>query len=775
MGVEQQELLHQDLDKLSLNNGSAFNNVKLVDITTQLDQLCSKLAPEAIVKNTLFDLFQGTHSLEINNPKLDSYLIPLTKDEIEFDCDVSHGANEQEDLQYVTSIADRLLRCVVSWLNEYQSLPTTLLSCRYMERLLSVDSSQSQVHTSYETGNPLYDKALSSVVIGISYFASFIKGLLFKRVIYEEEDLNFNFMGIQGFDKLPTQKDVLTAINESITLVSQLSSKETGQYATHLISVLKAVECLVRIEDIITLYSSHTEYLDDLITVATTLNDNDLSFKIPVGSFSMSIQKCSSNQFPPKKIVTPGHNYLGLVTMTNDIKLILRVAEIDTAVETLQFAWFFNKLKQRHVLARALFPLFLVRENGEVIGKYSLEDFVYSHCMEFSLMGTKIIDEVGSSSELNNVLAPRLQECANVLYEFYQNCSQNTARYRQGYNRQLLLWDSAQAQLETVEMDFISKGLHDVVKSDSNSEIPLMPYASWVFTMKVIAMIEFTLKGFDLEVYKPFEAFDMYYYVYHLSHQLEACLDKVHLFITKKINSIHAMNKKIKKLKAGEKKDTMRKQYNIIVEEQMNPLQINKQYLNYLLLQCGINKSLSLFQVLQFAMLKSVNVINNTTPQASKFVKRELIHKLRFKTFSSIGVPELPHYNSFQEVLDGFSIKEEINTPSFFLQLERIKDYMIVQIDQATKSIKAIIAAIKANDKNGEVYTGTRLIKDEALNYYNKYLGSTLTLRSNLEKVLKEIKKKTLSGDKFAVILQFQPDSSTFFPALTIVNKSGKK
>lgn len=769
--------IENTLNKLSLDEtNNEKRNDSLLDITLQIDELCSKLNAKDIVKERYFDLFQGTHSLEVNNVKLDSFLIPLTLEEINFDCNIDPGNDKVTNFKYVTSIADRLLRSVVCWLNEYQSLPTTLLSCRYMEHLLDIGSSHNQAFTSYETGNPLYDKVLSSYVIGISYFASFLKSLLWKRVIYEEEDLNFNFMGVQGFDKLPKQGDVLKALDESIAFLQNgkgTNQHIENQYCEHLINLLKVSYDLVNIENIITHYSSDTQYLDELIKVVAKLevSSNDLELEVPEGSFSMSIQKKLSNQFPPKQLVEPTKNYLGLATMASDIKLVLRVAEIDTAVEALQFAWFFNKLKQRHVLARALFPLFLVRESGQVVGKYNLEDFVYSHCMEFSLMGTNILEQVGQSSELSDTLTARLQECGNVLYEFYQNASQNTARYRQGYNRQLLLWDSAQAQLETVEMDMISNGLHDVVAGVDGSEIPLMPYASWVFTMKVIAMIEFTLKGFDLEVYKPYETFDMYYYVYHLSHQLEACLDKVHQFIKKKIDSIHAMNKRIKKLKAGEKKERLRKEYNEIVTEQLEQLQVNKQYLSYLLLQCGINKSMSLFQVLQFSLLKSVKLIDNIPEVNSKFINPKLLHGLRFKTFSSIGVPELPDYNSFQEILQGFVIKEEINSPSFFLQVERIKDYMVVQLDQATTSIKSIIRAIEANDKNGELYTGTKLVKEEALDYYNRYLGSTISLRSNLEKNIKVVKKKSFHGN---VTLEFDPDSSSFFPMLKVNDKNTK-
>ena len=114
-----------DLDNLSLND----NDTDLLDITSQVDHLCNKLQPKTIIKNPCFDLFQGTHSLEVNNPKLDSFLIPLNKDEIEFNCNIKHASDNQQNLIYVTSIADRMVRLIISWLNDYQSLPTTLLIC----------------------------------------------------------------------------------------------------------------------------------------------------------------------------------------------------------------------------------------------------------------------------------------------------------------------------------------------------------------------------------------------------------------------------------------------------------------------------------------------------------------------------------------------------------------------------------------------------------------------------------------------------------------------
>lgn len=111
----------------------------------------------------------------------------------------------------------------------------------------------------------------------------------------------------------------------------------------------------------------------------------------------------------------------------------------------------------------------------------------------------------------------------------------------------------------------------------------------------------------------------------------------------------------------------------------------------------------------------------------------------------------------------------------FKVQITTLKKYMVWQIEEARGALTTIIKGIKSNDKNGEIYTGTRLIKDEALDFYNQYLGSTSTLMQNMEKTVQMIQNGEITkSDEYEVILQFQPDSSTFFPTLTIIKKKGK-
>lgn len=72
----------------------SLNNVKLdkasqddqyTDITQLLFTKAQKLKVGTVVKSPSFSLFEGTHALEVTNDKLDSGLIELSEDELQFD------------------------------------------------------------------------------------------------------------------------------------------------------------------------------------------------------------------------------------------------------------------------------------------------------------------------------------------------------------------------------------------------------------------------------------------------------------------------------------------------------------------------------------------------------------------------------------------------------------------------------------------------------------------------------------------------------------------
>lgn len=765
--------LEGKLNKLSLevNRGGLFQDgIKeedLVDVTQFFDEHASKLQTKTIIKEPNFNLFEGTHSLEVENQKLDSTSIHLTPAEANFKCDTLYGSDEKHQLSYVVGILDRLVRSLVCWLNDYQTLPTTVLSCRYVEYLLLESEKKSQL-VFLHTNSPLFDQVLCSGIYGVCYFARFVQRLLKAGVIFEEEDLNFNGMGLDFLSYVENGNQIISLLQESIRISSLCS--DSGD----LIHILKLIIHLISIEKCLDEFSTNVSHLNALIEEATYLSQQlQLSnLETPEGSFSIGIQKRLSNQFPPKSLILPPRNYEGFIVMSQDLKKVLQVDKAHTMMEIMQFANFFNKFEQKHVLARALFPLFLIRDNRTVLGRYTLSEFIHGHLLEFSLM---CAGEENFPSEITE--APLL-EAANVLFEWYQNTSQNTSRYRQGYNRQLLLWDSLQAQIETTEVEWLSKSNNafaiDYVEMKEGEEpTPLLPYTSWVYAMKVKAMIEFVLKGFDLQVYKPFETYAMYWYTYYLAHQWEVCLKKIQKFVDSKINAIHGLNKKVKKAKSSEKRESLKTQYRFSMDNHMGQLQVNKRFLQYLIVESSIFKSLSIAQVFQFGILSSFGLIDNKSSAKNKFTTDELLYNLRMKPFCSIGVPEPLPYDLMDSTFREFVPSE----PMFALKLNKAIDCLHKELTNSILNVEHILKCIQGGDNNGLLVTATRLVKSESTKFYEGIKTSIETLEMNSKKIQTTLKSESKFNlrEKYTVELEFCEGGSSFFPMLSLTSHPPEK
>ncbi|CCE63292.1 hypothetical protein TPHA_0E02000 [Tetrapisispora phaffii CBS 4417] len=741
------------------------NNDELIDVTDIFKNLGKNLKEPTIIKASYFDLFEGTRSLEVENARLDSTLIHLTEIEKNFNCNAIIGDENDLEVQLdnIISISDRLLRNVISWLNNYQTLPTTILSCTYVEHILLASEKSHKIEP-LSTGNELYDKTLSGLCIGICYFGKFVLHLMKSGVLMEEEDLNFNFMGLDFLTFQESSKEVLELLEESLTYLDTL---ENGK-KQYLKDFIRITICLVHIEETCTTYSTDLKFLNELAELGEKYNSIEvLTSDVPEGSFSMGIQKRMSNQYPPRKLVNVTNNYSGYKDMAMDIKRVLLIHEEKSALEMLQFSYYFGNLQQRHVLARGIFSLFFMRDNLTILGKYKMPDFVIMQLNEFSLTGcTSSIENLTPEQKL--FLEPVLEEATKVLLEFYQNFTQNNCRIRQGYNRQLLLWDSLQAQFENAETLLEQNGVINVVSNEP--VVTYFPYSLWAYFQKVTLMIDFVLKGFDLEIYQPYETFAMYYFVYYLTYKREYALRSVQQFIEKKIHSIQAMNKKIKKLKTVEKKEALKVQYKKLMETVMPSLQRNKQYLNFLTLRNTITKSLSLCQFVQFGVLKSYGIIDNHSSSISEFIDHELIHKLRFKSFSSIGVPELPTYEIFESTLKEFTLSE----PNLDSKVSNTIGFVNKECTKTIESLDSILQAIKAGDNNGTMLTGSRLIKEDALKHYEQLKYSCQDIQKNivtLTKKINVISERPLS-EHFKVILKFSDNGSSFFPLLSLEDKT---
>ncbi|SCV01044.1 LAME_0G13696g1_1 [Lachancea meyersii CBS 8951] len=743
----------------------------LVDVTAEFRELARGMKPESVIKAPSFDLFEGTHSLEIDNVKLDSSLLVLTHNEEGFDCTATHGDTEEEKAEFVTAVVDRLCRSIVLWLNEFQTLPTTLLSCRYVEQMMcrfTEDPCSDFSTYMLETGHDLFDQVLSSCVIGTCYFVKLVQKLFRAGVVFEEEDLNCNTMGLNMLSNVQLETVVAHLdLSQQLVKKSYPNSRQLAllvDLLTQLVELHKFLPTADEISAPLDLQPLHT-----LTSCAEQLQTFEInSNEIYRGAFSAGIQKRLSNQFPPRDIVSPrGSEYKGFIEMARDLLLVISVEKARTITEIAQFSRFFNRTKQRHVLARAFFPLYLMRDDQTVLNQYTFNDFSLLHLTEFSFCSTslsKALDQEPDESILRQKFEDFLQEISSILFEWYQTTSQNHCRYRQGYNRQLLLWDSLQAQIETYELELEGQGVRDELDKENS----FMPLTTWVFYMKLRAMSDFVLKGFELDIYKPWEFFSMFWYNYYLSQHLENNLNRVSKSLDAKMNSISSLNKKLKKLKAGEKKEKLREAYRSLMGSEMPVLTKAKDFVEYSSLDCIVMKNLSLVEVCQFAILKSCGLIDSKGPISAAFSSPEWVHRLRFKTFASIGVPELPSYTLFQQSLQEFLIAE----PMFGSKLTRSINFMLEELEKVKEFLTSIMQDIKTE---GDAAAATQLVLNESLDYYHGLYRSAEALMINARTLRTKVgggaPRKELV-EKYTVEVSRPQGGSPYFPVLILKTKS---
>lgn len=757
--------LEYAFSELDLNNIEDY-----VDITSLLKELAQKLKPNTIVKSPNFNLLEGTHALEIDNVKLDSSLLNLTEYETSFDCNHAYGKDLSERILFVTGICDKLCRSLMNWLSDYQSLPTTVLSCRYVEWLMVMytkNPTNNLLSCQLTTMEALYDQVLASCVLATCKFINFVEGLLSAGVIFDEEDLNCNSMCLNMLGNVPISV-VINNVEKSMKLLEGYAG------VTRLSQIVELFYWLLHIPEYRPSFETKSligpNPLQKIIEISNLLKETSINIMYPPGVFSLGIQKRLSNQFPPKNVVHPsGNEFDAFISMSNDILKILQLSSCTSIVEIYQSAWFFNKCRQCHVIARALFPLYLMRDDQTVLGVYSFVDFSQQHLMEFSLCGTSISTEILKNKEIKDKYDGFLLEISNVLFEWYQNMSQNTCRYRQGFNRQLLMWDSLQATIEQFETELENVEIKDEINELNNST--LLPLTSWVYTMKLISMIEFVLKGFELQIYKSWEFGTMYWYSYYLCHHLQSSLERISKFIQQRLKYIHNMSKRLKKLKAGEKKESLKRLYRNLVEYEQPQLNRNLKFISYWLKEVSFIKSISLAQVFQFSSLKSFNIIDNFSSAKENLSTNKLIHNLRFKAFSSIGVPELPTFEIMQSSLDDFTI----TGPMIKNKLKQSMSLMNNELENAKNILESIIKNIETNEKNDPTFdTMTRPVRETSVEWYKSIIQTVTDLKKNGVELVNKLTSKHLLTSELIVDIKFSSDSCKYYPVLLLTSRSNK-
>lgn len=600
------------------------------------------------------------------NKVLDTGLIQISDDEISFD------VTRPRDLQTVVSIALRLFASTMTWLNT-SSLPVTVLSCRYVEECLNNYDGSSLESCNFGTPMPNLDSPQDSVLVH-KVLLSYIRGLLiFIRnvtllgqagVLYEEEDLTSTSMGFNlllEIDSTLVQEDIRNS-------VSWLQLNVEDGLKDDMISFLNLVHDLSQIQNLlyyqVDVYRGVTpsglDFLHNCVTELTKIKANIPRYEslpdLPAGCLSSGIQKRRDNFLPPRDHhCDPVPQCIdAALHMCEDLVSMMGVTACRSITELNDFYdAFMNKRNPSiHVIARGLFQLFFIKDDRTVMGDQTKKftSLLIDDMNSLTCHDSKIFQyfHKGSSPEFNQSLLSLLNNLESAYYSYVLCVSQNRCRQRQHFNKAIMVWDTLQVQTENFELEIGSKyNVTDVFTAgDSNEETPVMAISSWVYYQKLRAMLEVLLRGVELEVYRTWELFLIYWYIEYLCASIIGHFARILSTMEFRRVKITNMSKKIKKIKAGEKKQQLKELYNYKLETDIPQLDKISALLNSKEFQMIVFRDLAIQYKTLLSVIYDLKLLK--LPKMNKIPER-LAYELQMKPFRSVGVPEFADFDRWAQ------------------------------------------------------------------------------------------------------------------------------
>lgn len=770
----------------------------LIDITKELFDSVLSITDNKVVKASQFELLEGTRALEVLNPRLDTGLIELSTEELKFDC------SQPQPVNVVINIQTKLLSNLINWL-ENDSLPVTVLSCRYVQTILvnylNCDTTTVGQFSFYDSRLPETDhdtnslnylmvhKVLKTFVMALSKFIGFTI-YLSRTVLYEEEDLTTKSMNLNFFQELLPQ----FFIDEINDCIEWILSHETIVEANVLITQLKIVSNLVKLERSLSASTLDIKFMqpgqnkpcyefcnDAIEQVKRLLNMEFDDSVIPKGSFSKFIQVDLENKNIPTEL---GHidmkttwSHLGGIFETV-YKFANQANSIKTTNQLLDFLQYNVKypIEKFSVFSRGIFQLFFIRDDKSIFGSSEITLPVLMINIIENLVGKNTIvlgNFENSLSQLKDSVKAEvlerytlaLQDLESGSYHILTSFASNPCRLQQIISKGLILWDTLQVSWESFEYELHKNfSIGDEFASGDLS----ITVTSYIYYSKMKFMVELLLHGIPLEIYKPFEMYLVYWYAdYLIQNIIEHVQNRVSQIIMGKINYIETnIPKKIKKLKAGPKKEQL-KQLNkhnqeVIIPQLTATLNFNQDYLI---------KSFQLLQTLiqchsnYLAVLSKLQIIDFTKGPRNNLTSMESLYYLRMKPWSSIGIPNFPTFQQYQAKLKSSTLPGQSNKLTLMKVLE-----LLANIKNNLKGIeveyKGLLGYIERDRHDN-------FLKDSLVTrWYEELLLTIEQLNENISQVSKIISSnKDDLNLKGKYTLNITKSHHMYFPNFTITPK----
>lgn len=632
------------------------------DITSDIRQLHDNLKqeePTKIFKSSLFDLFSSTSALEVGNVSLDPSSIRVSKNDI-FDTRTTVEAlmnqfSIDDAEECVFGILDYIFRSFMQWIHDNGSLATNFISIVYVSDVLNFYTKNVLMIPGFGSGNPLIDELLKDFVITLIFMIKAIgSNEAINFVILEEEDIRLDSLGLNFFTEHEYNDYRDSGLKCSIKYIK---NEKLLSLCTLVQALADFVITNVNTELIKNDEFSHFDSLQSAFDNFTESSVNDLT-KYDILKSSHP-QRIFTNSYPKKvihKLQTNGYEVLG--NIIENFKKTIDVLEKNSSADTCKLIddlyYLFtdsfsigyddsekDQIKSDSIVFRmnVLNRIFLFQRLVRATDDITLNQLSMMQCITDDVKSLLLIDEdtqkvlltagEGVPEELSN----ELQSLKQVYFETFSNIMRNPSLYRKSLSKQLLIWDSVQANISMFEQP---------QNADVENNLDDYPAISlWVYYKKMDQMIEFLLRGFGENLYSEWEFFAIYWNTFCIIDEKFNLLSQFRQYneLCRKRYEKQNQNKNLKKKYKDLEKRAKIKERNLNyiknidnILKNISKLMIETETINLLcFLQC--NRYLQLLE----ASENKTNVLSHLESVNSTF-----IYDIRFKTFSSIGSPDLP-------------------------------------------------------------------------------------------------------------------------------------
>lgn len=617
-----------------------YGHDKYDDITADVKALASTLQIGQLAKDSTFTLASGVHALEIGNDKMDTGLqyMPLCK-ELE-------SVPKVESSKDVILLVDMLAGCDLSW-HRGSMILQNIASCVYVESTLH----QLQLLNSDTSGELLLDQylakaaeinswmdVLKAYILGLIKCLDLSCSILYDvSSVYPEEDIILNNAGFYFLEGIPIER-IIYILGSAVKWTLEKGDEHTSDVANRL-ELRKTMICLLNDRNPISLTSSHI-HVKQALKLLGQHKDVEKSDKF-IPAFSQGVQSRVANSSPLRPLVRDDKPYETLAEVLKDIENFSTLNEAQRSTDTLSFFLTFSAKRPRTLpIVRALLHSSAVI-GSNLLGRPTIEwvkkDLQEMTCPE----SDSILTRANKFAPIKGLLDAFLHQASLCYSDLVVIMCQNRSRQRQNLGHCILTFDSLHVSAEQLEAELEQavKSLVLAIPGDDNIPMTLseMPISSWVYLRKLQIMIWVVLLGFELDVYKLWEYSRMYYYANFLISALNNHLGRIRLFLDHK-------RQQLNNTRAKDKRRNLFQRDLVAIENSIGyieALEIESTALNQL---CIANLYLAVG-------LEELGLIQYN-PTKSVATTDDLVYDLRFKQFSSVGVPEFPKFDEFNARID---------------------------------------------------------------------------------------------------------------------------